>query len=77
MNPWGDIAAPLNRTKGPVAARNHYPLKLPCCRGLQHGNEISKMEGNSIAPIVLTENCSNLSGLVLQHRPSHLTVNFN
>lgn len=65
MKPWGDVAAPVNRTKGPIVARNHYPLKPLHCHGLRHGNEISKMEGNSIASFVLTEHRSDLSVLLL------------
>lgn len=55
MKPWGDVAAPVNRTKGPVVARNHYPLKLLHCHSLHCGNEISKMDGNLIASFVLAE----------------------
>lgn len=62
----GDVAAPVNRTKGPIVARDHYPLKLLYCRGLRHGNEISERNGNLIASFVLTEHRSDLSGLLLQ-----------
>ena len=71
MKPWGDVAAPLNRTKGPIVARNHYPLKTLHRRGLHHGNEISKMGSNSIGSFVLSEPS------VLQHRSSDLTVIIN
>lgn len=43
--PWGDVAAPVNRTKGPVCAGDQG--------GILHGNEIVK-ELNLIASFVLT-----------------------
>lgn len=68
MKPWGDVAAPVNRTKGPIVARDHYPVRLLHCRGVRHGNEISERNGNLIASFVLTEHRSDLSGLLLQIR---------
>lgn len=62
MKPWGDVAAPVNRTKGPIVAAVHYPQK-PFHR---HGNEISKRICNSIASFVLREHRSDLLGLLLQ-----------
>ena len=51
----GDVAAPLNRTKGPIVARDHYTLTPLRCPGPRHGNEISKRKGNLIVSFVLAK----------------------
>lgn len=42
----GDVAAPVNRTKGPAVARDYYPLECAAATAAALPNEMEEGEGD-------------------------------